>query len=348
MAGAMHQVRAWQAAALLPSGLVLVAGGCTGQCTITATAELYHPHTGSWANTGSMHDPREQFTMTLLPDGRVLAAGGCRTPICSALLAGAELYHPRTGTWTQTGAMHERRAFATATLLLDGRVLVAGGITGGCPNFVCQGITGSAEIYNPRTDVWTLTGTMHQARARQTATLLPSGQVLVVGGASNGNAYASDNAVAGAELYNPRTGVWTVTGSLHDARAGHAATLLGNGLVLVVGSDGSAVLPAELYHPRTGAWTLTGSPHHDYYFETGETATRLLDGQVLVAGNGNGVPLVGAELYNPHTGGWTSTASLHAGRGFQPSTLLATGQVLVEGGVGMGNTEIGSAEVYQP
>src|SRR5260370_675053 len=117
MTGAMHQARAWHTATLLPSGLVLVAGGCTSTCATTATAELYHPHTGSWASTGSMHDPRLQFTATLLPDGRVLATGGCLTPTCTDVLACAQLYNPRTGTWHATGPMHTPRALGTATLL---------------------------------------------------------------------------------------------------------------------------------------------------------------------------------------------------------------------------------------
>jgi Kelch motif/Galactose oxidase, central domain len=345
--GAMHQARAWHTATLLPSGLVLVAGGCTSTCDTTATAELYHPHTGSWASTGSMHDPRMEFTATLLPDGRVLATGGCLTPTCTDVLAGAELYDPRRGIWTQTGAMHTPRALETATLLPDGQVLVVGGISGGCVSSACSDILRSAELYNPRTGIWTMTGAMRQVRAHHTATLLPSGLVLIAGGASNvANNNSTTNPLTSAELYDPRTGTWTITDSLHTARSGHTAALLRDGLVLVVGGGNNA--PAELYHPRTGAWTVTGFPHYVYDFETGEAATLLPNGLVLVAGNALDSSNNSADLYNPRTGRWTITGSLHEPRQFQPSTLLSTGQVLVAGGWDRNGDAIAGAELYQP
>jgi hypothetical protein len=294
-----------------------------------------------------MHDPRLQFTATLLPDGRVLAAGGCRNPTCTVVLAGAELYNPLTGTWTRTGSMHTPRALDTATLLPDGRVLVAGGISGGCVSSSCTDILSSAELYNPRTGAWTVTGAMRQVRAHHTATLLPSGLVLIAGGASIvANNNSTGNPLTGAELYDPRTGRWTMTGSLHTARSEHTAALLRDGLVLVAGGGRSA--PAELYHPRTGAWTVTGSPHNVYDFETGEAATLLPNGLVLVAGNALDSSNNSADLYNPQTGRWTITGSLHEPRNFQPSTLLSDGQVLVSGGWDSNGVAIAGAEVYQP
>jgi hypothetical protein len=346
MTGSMHQGRAWHTATLLPSGLVLVAGGCTRACATTATAELYHPHTGSWATTGSMQVPRLEFTATLLPDGRVLATGGCRTQACNDVLTGAELYDPYTGAWTETGSMHAPRALDTATLLPDGQVLVAGGISGGCVSSACADIVRSAELYNPRTGVWTMTGAMHEARARHTATLLPDGRVLVAGGASNVDDNDSGGPLIGAERYDPRSGTWTVTGSLHAARSRHTAVLLHDGLVLVAGGGNAA--PAELYHPRTGTWTVTGSPHYVDDFETGEAATLLPNGLVLVAGNALDVSNNAADLYNPHTGRWTITGSLHEPRQFQPSTLLSTDQVLVAGGWDRNGDAIAGAELYQP
>jgi len=217
--GSLHHARAFHAATLLPSGQVLVAGGCQAPCgndseASLASAELYTPRTGTWTVTGSLHQPRLQYTLTLLPSGQVLAVGGCATAGCTTILGSAELYTPRTGTWTVTGALPQARAFQTATLLPNGQVLVAGGGDS-------QGPLASAELYNPRTGAWTVTGSLHAPRARHRAVLLPDGQVLVAGGAD------SQGPLASAELYNPRTGTWTTTGSLHDARCCLGLTLLG-------------------------------------------------------------------------------------------------------------------------
>jgi N-acetylneuraminic acid mutarotase len=132
---------------------------------------------------------------------------------------------------------------------------------------------------------------------RHTATLLQNGQVLVAGGDSFGT----------AELYNPATGTWTVTGSMNIARAGYTATLLGNGKVLAAGGS-YGVYPvdhtlrsAELYDRATGAWTMTGSMNTSREFHT---ATLLPNGQVLVAGGESGsgrtfTLVTSAELYTP-------------------------------------------------
>jgi N-acetylneuraminic acid mutarotase len=351
MTGAMHQARAFQTTTLLPSGQVLVSGG-TGSNGFLDGAEVYHPHTGSWAGTGSMHNSRLEFTATLLHDGQVLVVGGGGT---NGVLAGAELYDPRTGKWTLTGSMHTPRVYHTATLLPDGRVLVTGGVSGGCSGSACTGILAGAEIYDPRTGIWTTTGSMHQVRARQTATLLPDGQVLVAGGAAGGAETAGTDLLVSAEIYNPSTGKWKATNSMHTAAGARSATLLRNGLVLVAGGwDGSGwITDAELYHPGTGAWTVTGSLHDPRGYQTGQAATVLGNGKVLVVG---GCPetcstvLGSAELYNTHSGTWTITGSLHQPRAWHSATLLASGQVLVTGGsrTDDGSASLAGAELYQP
>ena len=355
--GSMHQARGYHTATVLQSGMVLVAGGCKVACD-TATnltgAELYHPDSGTWTPTGSMHDPRIQFTATLLQDGQVLVAGGCRTGNCPTVLASTELYDPRTGKWARTGSMHVQRTFQTATLLPDGRVLVAGGVTG-CNNGACTPGLASAELYDPRTGSWTLASSMHQARARPMATLLPDGRVLMAGGAPDGanNAYGSP--LTSAEIYDPRTGTWTATGSMHQPRSAGAATLLPGGLVLVAGgwNGYGDALSAELYYPSTGTWTTTGSLLQAEDYEAGETATLLPNGQVLAAGNAvdpSGNPLTDAELYDPHTGSWTTSGALRQARAAQTTTLLHDGRVLVAGGKSSSDesTFFASAEIYQP
>ena len=235
----------------------------------------------------------------------------------------------------------------TATLLGNGKVLVAGGLSS-------SGILASAELYDPATGMWSGTGALTTARAVHTATLLPNGKVLVAGGfnssgflaqrgtvrsgyrdverhrrprhrttQSHGDVAAQRQGAGGREdltaapvslarncTIRPR-GCGAATGALGTARDGHTATLLPNGKVLVAGgldNSGSYLASAELYDPATGMWSGTGA------LGTGRdrhTATLLPNGKVLVAGGENsGSYLASAELYDPATGMWSGTGSL--------------------------------------
>src|SRR5436190_21371369 len=116
-------------------------------------------------------------------------------------------------TFSYTGSLHTARAGHTATLLPDGKVLVAGGGHTSVAGAEFTPIT-SAELFDPATGIWTPTGSMAEPRDRHTATLLPNGQVLVVGG----NAYD----VRTAEIYNPATGLWSMTTTSHYWLYGHS------------------------------------------------------------------------------------------------------------------------------
>ena len=241
------------------------------------------------------------------------------------------------GDWTTTGSLSTARQNATATLLPDGDVLVAGG-------YGSSGYLASAELYNPSTGTWTPTGSMNIARENATATLLADGEVLVAGGDGSGSYF-----LASAELYDPSTGAWRTTGSLSTARGLATATLLPDGDVLVAGGYGNGVAylaSAELYDPATGTWTTTGSLNTG---RGGPVATLLPDGDVLVLGGyGSSGDLASAELYNPSTGTWTTTGSLATGRSGATATLLPDGKVLVAGGYNNGAATVASAELYAP
>jgi WD40 repeat protein len=233
------------------------------------------------------------------------------------------------GVWTTTGRMISGHDSHTATLLLDGRVLVAGA-------YELEVNAGThAELFEPRTGSWSPTGPMTQGRAEFTATLLRDGRVLAAGGGDRGNPR-----LATAELYDPATGVWTATGSMTEARDGHSATLLLDGRVLVAG--GGDRPSAELYDPRTGTWTATGNMVGDHFYDG---ATLLPDGTVLVAGGS-------AELYDPSTGTWSATGPVIHGRSDFGGTLLPVlpdRTVLVEGGADDGGADdANSAELYDP
>jgi hypothetical protein len=300
--GTMTTARSAHSATLLPDGRVLIAGGCAGGCwdhNPVASAELYDPKTGTFGATGSMATDRTYHTATLLADGRVLIAGGCTDAFCNHTIASAELYDPKTGSFSPTGSMSTYRANHTATLLSDGRVLVTGG---GDPSYQHSYSLSSAELYNPKTGTFSATGTMTTARSAHSATLLPDGRVLIAGGCAGG--CWDHNPVASAELYDPKTGTFGATGSMSAARDSHAATLLSDGRVLVTGGGG--LDSAERYDPTTGTFDAIGSmtrPRSDH------TAALLPDGRVLIAGgndpsacpllNGKGAVLDSAELYQP-------------------------------------------------
>src|SRR5215216_5722485 len=186
-----------------------------------------------WEFTASLNTPRFYHTATLLSDGKVLvASGGGQQSFPYPELLSAELYDPATENWTFTGSLNNARVLHTATLLLNGNVLVAGGY----PNHDHSG-KGRAELYDPATGNWTVTGSMNFGRTQHTATLLFDGRVLVVGSGESPDT---------AELYDPAMGTWTATGSLNSGRSAHTATLLPNGNVLVAGGD-PGITGAELY-----------------------------------------------------------------------------------------------------
>lgn len=238
-----------------------------------------------------------------------------------------------------TGPMNTPRSYHTATLLADGKVLVAGGHNG------TQQIA-TAELYLPGIGTWTTTGLMGFARAGHTATRLPGGKVLVAGG------YDGTDLLSSAEVYDPAAGIWASTGSMITSRSAHTATLLPNGQVLVSGGvDGSgASQSAELYDPLTGTWSSTGSMNYGRY---NHTATLLPNGLVLAADGEEGGAGYTAELFDPSSGTWALTGELIDGRTMHTATLLPNGRVLAAGGAYFSvffsdYLSLASAEQYDP
>jgi hypothetical protein len=185
--------------------------------------------------------------------------------------------------WEQTGSLNIARQEHTATLLFDGRVLVVGGLH--CTQ--AEGCTSeaSAELYDPDSHTWSLTGSMNFARNGHEATLLPSGMVLVSGGTAC-DSFGTCMISASAELYDPLSGTWSSTGSLAVPRTGHTATLLDTGQVLAAGGQSCdpqclVIASAELYDPVSGTWSPTGDMTTS---QADHTATQLTSGEVLTAG----------------------------------------------------------------
>jgi hypothetical protein len=304
-----------------------------------------------------------------------------------ALGPGAMVFAQQPGTFVPTGNMTVARAQHSATLLADGRVLIAGGSARDIAS-------ASTEIYDPATGTFRAAAPMISARRLHTATLLPDDRVLIVGGYDNNR-----GVLASAELYDPATGTFTATGSLATGRGGHSAILLASGKVLIIGGYGwnayPNVAPAELYDPAMGTFIPAGAyaghdgcdfcapsvllpdgtvlfpgqypaqlydPVNDVFSTIGQmlydqsTAVTLMTGQVLFAGGAPIGRIADAELYNPTLHTFVATGSMAARRVWHSLIPLPDGTALATGGeteacVGFGCTFAGTlatAELYDP
>jgi hypothetical protein len=346
--GNMHLARSGHRATLLTDGRVLVVGS-------DGAAELFDPVSGTFSVTGSMTTARYGASFTLLANGRVLVVGGYG-PGTSELprLASAEVYDPQTGSFTVTGSMSIGRILHTATLLKDGRVLVAGGTDrrgGG------GGATGSAEVYDPSAGTFSTTGSMNTDRAEHSATLLTSGEVLIAGG---WNGHAADSAddppwdPLFTELFDPSSGTFKYAASMSTTRIGHTATRLSDGKVLLLGgiptlqnvhSQPIGVRYAEIFDPTTQTITGLGDL---MISRDGYTVTLLQSGEILlVGGKIQDVPVPTAELLNPATGVVSATGGLGTPRVGHSATTLQDGRVLVTGGTDANGKALASAELYK-
>jgi large repetitive protein len=340
--GAMGIERAAHTATLLANGKVLIAGGFNSTANL-ASAEVYDPAAGAFVVTGTMTTARSSHTATLLANGpaatngKVLITGGSDA---SGDLATAELFDPATGTFTATGAMSELRSEHTATLLANGKVLLA-----------CGTADNVAELFDPATGTFASTASKMLTPGRWgcTATLLNDGTVLITGGRDAENVF-DGGPINTAELFNPATGIFTASGVMTQFRYGHTAALLNNGKVFLAGGiNGNSLQGAELFDPTTKTFSMTGlmstaRVHH--------TATLLNDGTVLVAGGFTFVTISGgiatADVFDTATGMFTPAGPMGTARFLHTATRLNDGQVLITGGQSNGTgVTASSAELYR-
>ena len=295
--GSMALPRYGHQATLLADGTVLITGGLND--TIGSTdgrIERYDPSTGTFSVAGGLGALTDDDCWSIampISDGRVLVARGCAAPVSSEV---STLYDPAAGTLTPTGSMVWVHFEPTASLLADGRVLIAEG-----RDFACE-ITGVGptpcggdEIYDPSTGTFTATGAVSGDpwRGYPTANLLPNGLTLVAGG-DGGN-----DIVQSAQLYDPSMGTFVPTTSMILSRVGQSATTLPDGTVLVAGGGSTdiGITPsAELYVPSGGTFTPAG---HMTVPRAQFASVLLGDGSVLLTG-GDSYPQ-SAELYRPAT-----------------------------------------------
>jgi hypothetical protein len=293
---------------------------------------------------------RVSHTATLLPNGKVLIAGG-QTPgwccFAPSIFSSAELYDPSTGSFMATRDMTTARSGHTATLLPNGRVLIAGGWSlADTPSGPRGTVLASAELYDPATGTFSATGDMVIGEAPggggSTAILLDNGRVLI--------AHGRGPQPATAELYDPVTGTFSRTGDQLVIWSGaQTAALLPDGKVLLV----ICCTAEQLYDPASGTFSLTDRTKRIY--SDGFAGAPLMDGTVLFTGGyaeiGSDTYSSGAELYDPSSGSFRPTGDMTAARENHTATMLPDGTVLIAGGQGKPspNPPVNtSAEIYDP
>jgi hypothetical protein len=240
------------------------------------------------------------------------------------------------------------RARHTATLLLDGRILLVGGSVSENEQ------TARVEIFDPATGITIQAASLNTPRHDHTATLLLDGRVLITSGYNQYQQWLDDS-----EVYDPTRNEWTVIPMLVTHGVGHTATMMEDGRVLVVGgadANGSGTDRVEIFDPSTNSWWGAMPLESD---RASHTAQLLDDGRVLVIGGGStsGIPSDGdAIIYDPRTNMWASTRPMVKPRIFSESVRLLDGRVLVAGGINLEDTVPGgyplktssSAEIYNP
>jgi hypothetical protein len=263
------------------------------------------------------------------------------------------------GSWSAQPNLGNIRGTTAVVGLQNGQVLASGGGVGAIP-------VSSAELYDPKTQRWTPTGSLQQARRGAGAVVLADGRVLLAGGVGSAQLLSS------AEIYDPGTQRWTPTGSMTTPRLGGTLTLLPNGDVLAAGGTspsgqqgtggGQTISPtssAEIYHAAAGTWTPTGSMAAARFEASG---TLLSDGRVLIVGGFGGPgaaggpggiqynPLTSTEGYDPAVGAFSATGQMINARAGHVAVRLDDGTVLVAGGLGgsTGSESVATAERFDP
>lgn len=329
--GQPYPAKAQVWAGSLADGRVLVAGGlvdptadpAASPLSLGNSVQIYTPSLGTWVAGKTMGTPRYQSGVAILASGKLLVAAGRAQS--GSILGSAELYDPAADTWSAAGSVVVGRFGPTATLLQNGKVLLVGGQRQNPANPLQMQTVGSVDLYDPSTNTWSSAAGLPSPRCLHTATMLPSGKVLVQGGQDS-----AGNPSATFTVYDPTANSWSAFAAIPGGAAGDQAILLGNGKVLLI-SRGTT---ASLYDPSSNSWSSTGP----LAFTPGVAAAAsiLADGRVVILGGGQSSsavgPLATAQVYDPVANSWSATGSLVLPRCEPAALLLADGSVLVVGG----------------
>lgn len=272
---------------------------------------IFSQNFGTWTLTDSLKLVRGSPLSVTLDNGNVLLTGGWSR---MSLVNETEIFNYKSEKWEIVGSMTATREDAVLTKLNDGKVLALGG-----------SYDKSSELFNPKTNTWSLTNSLSFERSYgETATLLNNGDVIVVGGYYNkpGNTKHYNS----CEIYKPNPGKWENADTLKYKRTGHKATKLLDGKILVTGGHNSppGLNSCEIFNPMTGKWVEAASMNIPRYTHS---ATLLLNGNVLIMGGKNSFDplspwLNSCEIYNPVSNTWTIVSPLIVPRFKHMSVLL--------------------------
>jgi N-acetylneuraminic acid mutarotase len=325
--GKLSEARAAHTATRLNDGKILIAGGMERNGVFFDDADIFDPKTNNFTQAkNKMSIKRVSHTATLLPDGKVLIVGGWSNRLPEA---SAEIYDPKTETFTPIGNTHRRRSGHSATLLDNGKVLIAGGFDG-------QERLSEAEVFDSQRNSFSLIGKMRNARSVHAATKLADGRIVLSGGEANRGQILSS-----AEIFDPKTNNFSLTKAMNVVRYKHDSILLKDGRVLVFGGSDNRdwngqYKSAEIFDAATNEFTTAGEMNFARFKVEG-TAVLLKDGKVFIGGGG-----VEAEVFNPLTNTFIKTTGefgtpLH----YATVTLLDDERALIVGGYGRGTRETG-------
>jgi hypothetical protein len=338
----MNETRQYPGLALLSDGRVLAVTGHPLGGQSLASAEIYDPVTDAWKPVASMHVARNGVQpggLMTLPSGRILLSGSGNG---SRSVHEAEVFNPESLTWQSIAPMTVPRCVHATVQLLDGRVLVTGGI-----DWLTNAVHPTAETFDEATGDWTPAGTMSDPRTNHSAVRLKDGRVMVMGGARIDSGAA--DVLTSVDFYVPTTNAWTAGPPMLHARRSFRGVLLADGRVLVVagmGPDNNGMAFVEVYDPATNEWKACAPLQNACW---GPTATLLPGGKVLVTGGmANRFKRSNAvELYDPATDTWTAEPPLNQARNGHRAIVLTDGRVLVAGGFS-GFEYLSSCEIYVP
>lgn len=333
--GSLHGARSRHSATLLQSGLVLISQGVDSSNALTS-AELYDPATGVFSTVSPALTPRRDGSVTLLPSGDMLMTGGIATFGGMTPIVSSESFQTAGSSWAGALPLTVGRDNHPATLLPNAEVLLTGGVN--------AAPLASADLFP---ELWNDAQFVGAARAvprtQNTASLLPDGSVIEIGGRDSANLLRDT-----VTRYDGTN--WSAAAALPAPRAEHTATVLADGKVFLAGGvihAGAANTDALLYDGAADSWRPRAAMHVARRLHR---AVLLNSGKVLVAGGMDtaGNALADVEIYDPLVDTWTVAASLPVPLGGHSMTVLASGRVLVFGGASPGNGVQRRPQIYDP
>ena len=338
----------------LDTGAVMAVGGCAlAACPVGLVGEscsqvvpntsVWTASSQTWTSGPTLLTARYSFAAVTLASNELLVAGGCTGSNCTSTTRLAERYSKTTQRWVPAGSLSSNRARVSGALLSNGDAL----LPGGCDEARCLTEVARYDVAGNR---WTTVAPLPGPRGFATTTALADGSVLVVGGCADPRCVT---VLADALRYEPASNQWRPAGVMKAPRAGHTATLLGDGTVFLAGGcqsaecRGSTLDTTELFQPTATPAFVDGpvmrAPRHHH------TATLMESGLLLLAGGTDRIDSARgtAEVYLPVSRRLAEMPRMEMPRAYHIAVSLLTGEVLVGGGCNAA-TCLPWAEVFNP